>query len=418
MSLQLTEAVRQPDQARRSKMRIIISCIFLFSLVLSSCTESPSPAPSFVPTFSQTLSATRTNTSSATTVINATATLDNTTIIITPDDLFSLPGLKEWSTPNSEDFCEHLPPPQIVSNPDNLSILSGRFVLCIYEWTNIAMDLDTGSLVSTEDPGADIVMFSGRFGTSEKPDYGVSNWSNAYLNDAYILEKYANHAGANHLSSAYCENMLRGKTDRGAIDVEEGKIACVRTTEGRIALIRVERIYPSNTLSVEFSFAILRTVIATPAITPTATLTPGPSPTATNTPTNQELLDALDKRTRVLFDMPASEVIDFLLEIQDSLRTDDKEKLASLVYYPITINSFDGNNDKEIQNAEEFIANYEKIVTPEWKDIILSQEPARLFTNWQGVMVSRGELWFTAICNDKNCQDAKLYIVTINHTDW
>lgn len=280
------------------------------------------------------------------------------------------------------------------------------------------MDLDTGSLVSTEDTTGDIVMFNGRWGTAEEPDYGVANRNNAYLSDAYVLEKYANHSGANHLSSAYCENMVQGKNDTSAINVEEGKIACVRTTEGKIALIRVEKIYPSNTLSVEFSFAILRTIIATPVITQTATLTPGPPPTATNTPTDQELLDALDKRTRILFGRPASDVIDFFLEIQHSLRTDDKEKLASLVYYPITIYRFEGDNDKEIQNAEEFIANYEKIVTPEWKDIILSQEPVRLFTNWQGAMVSRGELWFTAICIDKSCQDSTLYIVTINHTDW
>src|SRR5215510_3128575 len=132
-------------------MRIIISCVFLFSLVLSSCGESPSPTPSLAPTVSQAPSATRTPTPSATTVNNATPAIDNRTIILTPDNLFSLSGLQELSTPNSEDFCEHLPAPQIISNPDNLSILSGRFVLCPYEWTNIAMDLDTGSLISTDD---------------------------------------------------------------------------------------------------------------------------------------------------------------------------------------------------------------------------------------------------------------------------
>ena len=399
-------------------MRIIISCVFLLSLVLSSCTESQSPSSSLVPTSSQTPSTTIANTPTAVTVTSSTPTLNDKTIILTPDDLFSLPGIKEWSTPSSEDFCEHLPPPQIVSNPDSFAILSGKFVLCIYEWTQTAMNLDTGSLVTTDDPGGDIVMFNGRWGTEEKPDYAVINWSNAYLDDAYILEKYPNHAGAHHLSSAYCEDMVQGKTDKRAISVEEGAIACIRTTEGKVALIRVERIYPSNTLSAEFSFVILRTVIATPVITQTPSLTPGPSPTATNTPTNQELLDALDERTQFLFGRPASEVIAFLLEIQDSLRADDKEKLASLVYYPITIYRFEGDNDKEIQNAEEFVANYEKIVTPEWKDIILSQEPARLFTNWQGVMVYRGELWFTAICTDSSCQDSELYIVTINHTDW
>ena len=238
------------------------------------------------------------------------------------------------------------------------------------------MDLDTGSLVSTDDERGDIVLFGSRFWTPEKPDYGLAGSNNAYLNDAYVLEKYANHSGANNLSYGYCEDMLRDKTGRGAISVEEGAIACIRTTDGKIALIRVERIYPANTLSVEFSFVISRMVIATPVLTQTASLTPGPSPTATNTPTDQELLDALEERTQVLFGRPASEVIDFLLEIQESLRTDDKEKLASLVYYPITIYQFEGSNDKEIQDAEEFIANYEKIVTPEWKDIVLSQASA------------------------------------------
>jgi len=337
--------------------------------------------------------------------------------------LFALSGLEAWNTPSSEDFCEHLPSPQIVSNPDNLTILSGRFVLCPWEswpWvTNTIMDLDTGSLVSTDDPRGDIVMFNGRWGTEEKPDYGVANRNNAYLNDAYVLEKYANHAGANHLSSAYCEDMVQGKTDKRAINVEEGAIACIRTTEGKIALIRVERIYPSKTLSAEFSYAILRTVIATPVITPTPTLTPGPSPTATNTPTNQELLDALDKRTRVLFGDPASVVIDFFLEIQDCIRTGNKVKLASLVHYPITIHSIDGK-DVEIQNEEEFIANYKKIATPKWRGVILAQEPAKLFTNWQGVMVNRGEMWFGPICIDGSaCQQTKYFIYAItNDTPW
>ncbi len=237
---------------------IFISCVLLYSLVLSSCAGSPSLTPSLAPTLSQTPPATRTNVPSATTAIPATPTLNNKTIILTPDDLFALPGLKAWSTPDSGDFCEHLPLPQIVANPDRLSLLSGRFVLCIYERINTAMDLDTGSLVPTDDERGDIVMQSSRSWTTEKPSYVIAGWNNAYLNSAYVLEKYANHSGANHLSYAYCENKLRGKTGRGGTGVEEEEIACVKTTEGKIALIRVEKIYPARTLSVEFSFAILR----------------------------------------------------------------------------------------------------------------------------------------------------------------
>ncbi len=239
---------------------IIISCFLLYNLVLSSCTESPSSVPGLVPTFSQTPTPTRTNIPSATAAMTATPTRNTKTIILTPEDLFALPGLKALSTPDSEHFCEHLPPPQIVANPDRFSLLSGRFVLCSHEnwpWVaNTAMDLDTGSFVPKDDERADIVMENAPGG--EEPCYGVIGLHNAYINDAYVLEKYANHEGANHLSYEYCETILRDQTNPSAIMVEVEKIACVRTTEGQIALLRVEKIYPHPILSVEFSFAILR----------------------------------------------------------------------------------------------------------------------------------------------------------------
>ncbi len=245
---------------QKHNFTIIISCILLYSLVLSSCAESKSLVPSLAPTFSQTPPPTRTSVPSATVAMTATPTLNNKTVILTPEDVFSLPGLKALSTPGSSDFCEHLPSPQIVANPDRFSLLSGRFVLCSHEnwpWvTNTAMDLDTGSFVSKDDERADIVMENAPGG--EEPSYGVIGLHNAYINDAYVLEKYANHSGANHLSYAYCENLVRDQTDWGAMVVEEGKIACVRTTEGKIALLRVEKIYPPKIFSVEFSFAILR----------------------------------------------------------------------------------------------------------------------------------------------------------------
>ena len=254
-----TLAEREYLMNQKDKFTIFIPCILLYSLVLSSCAESTSLAPSLVPTFSQTLSLTRTNFPSATAVITATPTMYNKTVILTPDDVFALPGQEAWSTPNSEDFCEHLPPPQIIATPDRFSLLSGRFVLCIHERINTAMDLDSGILVSTDDERGDIVLGSPG-GSNEEPNYGVFGWNNAYVKNAYVLEAYANHSGANNLSYEYCEKRLRGQTDQGGIYVGKyvGDMACVKTTEGKIALLRVEKIYPAITLSVEFSFAILR----------------------------------------------------------------------------------------------------------------------------------------------------------------
>ncbi len=229
---------------------ILFSCILLYTVVLSGCIESTLPTPILAPTLSQT--------SPPTATITVTPTLNYKTVILTPEDVFSSPGLIEWRTPNSGDFCEHLPTPQVVANPDKFSLLSGRFVLCIYERIFTAMDLDTGGLVSTDDEKGDIVIQSARSWTSENPTYVVVSWKNAYMNDAYVIGTYANHSGSNNLSFEYCENMLRNQTDMGGMRSEIDKIACVRTTEGQIALLRVEKIYPAVTLSVEFSYAILR----------------------------------------------------------------------------------------------------------------------------------------------------------------
>ena len=148
------------------------------------------------------------------------------------------------------------------------------------------------------------------------------------------------------------------------------------------------------------TYTTTRTPTKTEISTATVTLTPMPSPIIVNTPKDWK-----------------PEEIEFLLEIQDSVRTDNKEKLASLIYYPIKIYMLDGSELK-IENAAEFVANYEKIVIPEWKDIVLAQEPSELFSNWQGAMIHRGELWFTPICLDEACENSQFYIVTINQIDW
>jgi len=160
------------------------------------------------------------------------------------------------------------------------------------------------------------------------------------------------------------------------------------------------------------------TLVSTPtaAITPTSTATWFPTKTAIPTAT----FTLTPEPSPIVFNTPRNwkpDEIDFLLEIQDSLRSDNKEKLAGLIYYPITISMLD-ESELKIQNAAEFIANYEKIVIPEWKDLVLAQEPSELFSNWQGAMVHRGELWFTPVCLDETCETWQFYIVAIRQIDW
>jgi hypothetical protein len=152
------------------------------------------------------------------------------------------------------------------------------------------------------------------------------------------------------------------------------------------------------------------------AIAPHTILSPPATSTSTSTTSSIELLET---RTQFLFNEPASNVINFLFEIQDYIKTDNREELANLILYPITINSIDGK-DVVIHNEKEFIDNYDKIATNKWKKIILSQEPTQLFTNSKGIMVNRGELWFGPVCLDSpNCQQIRYYIYSItNDTPW
>lgn len=238
------------------KFVTFIGCILYCSMVLSGCAENISRVPNHVPTSSQTESPTMVRIPSATAVITTTSTKDNKSIIITPDDLFALPQLQAFNTPDTETFCEHLPSPQIATNSNKVSILSGKFVLCPWEswpWvTDTAIDLDTGGLVSKDDSKADIIMQNGHV-TSDgsSPPFSVHSLNTAQI-DGVTTDA---------LNYEYCQQDLQSLSTnkiQGVLIVRDKGVACVKTTEGNIALIRVEQIYPSKTSSVEFSFVILK----------------------------------------------------------------------------------------------------------------------------------------------------------------
>jgi len=116
---------------------------------------------------------------------------------------------------------------------------------------NSAMDLDTGILLLDDNESADIVMEY-----AHVPIDGTISYYVMGLNSAHIDE-----IESNALSYEHCENVLASlvnRKDSGVLIVHDGSIACVMTTEDQIAVIRVEKIYPIDTQSVAFSFAILR----------------------------------------------------------------------------------------------------------------------------------------------------------------
>ncbi len=238
--------------SQKTKFEIFISYALVYSLIFGGCSGVAPRTSAPVPTFSPIPSQTMTHIPVTPTTTTATPIRSTKAFIITPDDLFSNPGLEEMNTPDSPDFCEHIPPPKIIERANNLSPFSGTFSLCIWTtWQSLVdtvMDLDRGALVSANDVDGDIAM-AYRKGLDRSYYYVIG------LNNAHIDE-----IDTNALSYSYCESLLQSldKGDPGVLIVHEGAIACVLTTEGQIALIRVEHIYPLNTQAVEFSFVVLR----------------------------------------------------------------------------------------------------------------------------------------------------------------
>ncbi|MFF2089781.1 hypothetical protein [Paenibacillus sp. NPDC058174] len=65
--------------------------------------------------------------------------------------------------------------------------------------------------------------------------------------------------------------------------------------------------------------------------------------------------------------------------------------MADSMAFPLKVN----HNGKsiEIKSKKEFIAKYNKIMTPKIKKKLLAQKADKVLVNWKGVMVGDGELW-------------------------
>ena len=107
-----------------------------------------------------------------------------------------------------------------------------------------------------------------------------------------------------------------------------------------------------------------------------------------------------------------TDVIEFVERIQKYVKNDDSANLSKLISYPVTV-TIDGKN-VEIKSKKQFVKNYNKIFTTEYKNTLLNAYASYLFANWQGIMVGSGakNIWINNIMNG----DASVsYITTINN---
>jgi hypothetical protein len=84
----------------------------------------------------------------------------------------------------------------------------------------------------------------------------------------------------------------------------------------------------------------------------------------------------------------------------------NKFALSEMIDYPIPVNI---NNDRVmINNAQEFIDNYDTLINDNVKQAILSLDYESIFSNYQGVMLGDGQIWLGSTDNG-------LKIIVINN---
>lgn len=121
----------------------------------------------------------------------------------------------------------------------------------------------------------------------------------------------------------------------------------------------------------------------------------------------------LEQRLRD-FALDPNEIKEFIVLIKQHLAKEDRQKLSSLISYPITVNLH--GKRVQIKSKGEFVKNYHDIINAKVRKSVSRQKYEDLFVNWQGVMIGNGEIWFNAINNDpKKSQETELKIIAINN---
>ncbi|CAI3937856.1 hypothetical protein [Commensalibacter communis] len=106
----------------------------------------------------------------------------------------------------------------------------------------------------------------------------------------------------------------------------------------------------------------------------------------------------------------------FIDQLKEDVTHQNKAAVAAVVKYPLKVDI--ANKRVLIKNQQQFIQNYQAIITPKVKESVAKQEFIGMFANGQGMMFGSGQLWISGYCLDKTCKDpaqTRIYIKAINN---
>ena len=101
-------------------------------------------------------------------------------------------------------------------------------------------------------------------------------------------------------------------------------------------------------------------------------------------------------------------------QLQRAVAANDTAAVAALVNYPfVTVR--DGESLR-VADAEAFVREYDRIMTPPIAEAIKRQKYSQLMVNYKGVMFGNGEAWVNGICKDDACKEVDVRVVALQPT--
>lgn len=103
----------------------------------------------------------------------------------------------------------------------------------------------------------------------------------------------------------------------------------------------------------------------------------------------------------------------FFGQIKKAVLEDDVAWFSEAVSYPITLKTDKGT--LKLANKKALEAQAALIFTEHFKTVVKNQSTNELFKNWQGVMIGRGDIWFSEVIEKTKSGEATVYrIIAIN----
>jgi hypothetical protein len=109
----------------------------------------------------------------------------------------------------------------------------------------------------------------------------------------------------------------------------------------------------------------------------------------------------------------AGDLSEPLLSLVEAMGNSDAATIAGLAEYPLRVAA--NGESYEIQSADDFIENFDTLVTQDTRDAVASQTYGQLFVNSDGVMLADGAVWMSNVCDNGDCSSSHWAVIAINN---